>query len=1457
MRKINAKLALGLLIASVCCTGAVFGVHHFQYGRIADSLLWQARRAEEQGQVKRQAKYLQRYLEFNPKDLNEKAHLAQLWAGEAFADSPRERFKALRNLDDVLTRDENRPELRRLLVKVALEVQQLKMARNHLERLLSRKFLEEPTPAADVDKADPERGECEGYAGQLLEAESQPAKALICYRNAMRHAPEIQINYVRLAQLLRNNRKGLTQEQLDKNSKEADAVLDILVKNNRLSHEAYLARWRYRRDFGLVSLKDKPDSGQIRLKEAADDVAEALQRAPESVDVLLAAADLERLEGQATFAAEGTTAEKEKRLTGHRDKALSYLNQALKLHARGGRSAAVNLTQFNLLWQKADLLLDDIERLDTLAASGETSKSPEQRQGWIAEVASAIEQMRKTRGTPAAADYLKARLFVQDRRWSEAVALLEQVRPTLGTQPDLAKQINLYLGQCYEQLVEPGQMLNAYERMLEVEPNSIAAQLGMAQAEWSMGQLEKAVEKYLQLARKGQLPAKLWLDLVRLEIQRQAQEERPNWPYVEELIGKAKKANPNSIDVPLLTAQMLMLWKQPSLKEARAALENAQGQKEWRDNVELWTARVYLELRGKNPNLGEARKILAEAKQRLGERVVLLRLAEARLLAAENEKNPKEAAAAINRLADDLDQFKSEDDRTRLLSGLADVQLNLENVKAARALWQRVAQMPGHKTDLTLHLMLFDLAVKDEDEAGMRQMLDEIKAVEGNQGLYHRYGEALRLIWQAKKEPEEKKIKLLDEARGQLDRVQAIRSTWPPLCLARAQVERLSDHPDQAIEHLGKAVFEYGERSPAVIRDLVELLASKERYDEADKALHLLRDPLLVNSDLGRLATDIAAHRKDMAKAMDLFKKNRAAAGTKNYRELLWEARLLAESNQTAEAEKQFRAAVALAAKEPEPYLALVQFLARQKREKEADDVLELAKKHLSADKLQLALGQAYEILGRKQSAQARYEQALQGNRQDAAVVRRVAGFYWNAGQLQEAEPLLRDIIAKRVKNPSAEDINWARWHLALVLASGTDYGRFREALELVGLKLDSNGQLLRDAERERNESTETRRFQARVLASQGGHRQFRVRAVELLEELNNHKALQPDDLFILAMLYEAEGGWLKAKSILQQLCQPRDPAPRHLAYYVQALLEHKEIEEAEKLADKLEELEHQRGPDENAFAAVELRARLLEVQGKGDAALKRLEKLVRRQSAKPEEVLLVLNSLRRQEKFTEAFERCVRVWDDKKCAPEVIGGASVAVLRSMQSAGKPASREQILLIENHLKKAIEANPKSVVLMLHLAELYDQRGDWEQAEQMYRQVLHPENEPKNVVALNNLAWLLAQRSSERAKFQEALERIEAAINGIGRRADLIDTRGLVHMKLENNAAALADFRAAASDLPTPAHLFHLARIHANMRDKTNALKIFQEAKKQGLQASVLHPVEQKDYQRLLDELKVN
>ena len=158
--------------------------------------------------------------------------------------------------------------------------------------------------------------------------------------------------------------------------------------------------------------------------------------------------------------------------------------------------------------------------------------------------------------------------------------------------------------------------------------------------------------------------------------------------------------------------------------------------------------------------------------------------------------------------------------------------------------------------------------------------------------------------------------------------------------------------------------------------------------------------------------------------------------------------------------------------------------------------------------------------------------------------------------------------------------------------------------------------------------------------------------------------------------------------------------------------------------------------------------------------------------------------------------------------------------------------------------------------MLHLSDLYDQRGRWEDAETMYREVLRPENEPKNIVALNNLAWLLAQRSSDQEKVREALAKIESAVNGIGRRADLLDTRGLVYLKLGQEAAALADFREAAADMPTPAHLFHLARAITRSATRPPPTKSSSKLRSTACKSVPSIRSNRKPIRRLLEELKV-
>jgi tetratricopeptide (TPR) repeat protein len=155
------------------------------------------------------------------------------------------------------------------------------------------------------------------------------------------------------------------------------------------------------------------------------------------------------------------------------------------------------------------------------------------------------------------------------------------------------------------------------------------------------------------------------------------------------------------------------------------------------------------------------------------------------------------------------------------------------------------------------------------------------------------------------------------------------------------------------------------------------------------------------------------------------------------------------------------------------------------------------------------------------------------------------------------------------------------------------------------------------------------------------------------------------------------------------------------------------------------------------------------------------------------------------------------------------------------------------------------------VLRHGLARLYDLRGRYPESEAVYRAIL--QDQQTDVLALNNLSWLLAQRIGDG---KTALELIDKAITNMGRRADLLDTRGLAYLSLGETDKALADFKEAAADDRTPTRLFHLARAHLAAKDRATALKAMQDAKSAGLDPSKLHPVEQLSCRQLMTELKV-
>ena len=112
---------------------------------------------------------------------------------------------------------------------------------------------------------------------------------------------------------------------------------------------------------------------------------------------------------------------------------------------------------------------------------------------------------------------------------------------------------------------------------------------------------------------------------------------------------------------------------------------------------------------------------------------------------------------------------------------------------------------------------------------------------------------------------------------------------------------------------------------------------------------------------------------------------------------------------------------------------------------------------------------------------------------------------------------------------------------------------------------------------------------------------------------------------------------------------------------------------------------------------------------------------------------------LGRQGKPGEALELLAGAW--KTCPADAVALTTAAVLRS------PAADEKHFAeAEARLRAAAEPDSAPGAVLLHLAGLHRQRGRYDDAEAAYRLALR--RDPNILVALNNLAWLLAVRGGK-------------------------------------------------------------------------------------------------------------
>ncbi|HBI44281.1 MAG TPA: hypothetical protein DDY78_15730, partial [Planctomycetales bacterium] len=938
------RTAVVLAVFVVLAVGVHF-LHAFQVTRNASVLKDLAEQAQQQADeakkagdadkadksLAKAADYLGRYLGFHPDDPDVLARYSLLL--NELAKSPLQKGRAFFVLEKAVRLDPARDDVRRKLVDLAVSIHRTLDAREHLKILL---------------EASPDDAELEYQMGRCEETDGHFADAKTDYEDSIHDGPRRVDAYVRLASLLRRRGDNLVAKDGKKGVKRygdpKEVMEDMVAAAGPESAEARLARSHYLREVGLFA-------------DAIKDVEAAWKLAPEDVEVLLASADVKMEKGDL----KGARTDLQAGLAAHPQEVRLRLALAALALREGDSTAAVDqlhaaretlgaAPDADALWNVANLFID--------------AGKPEEARELIGKM--------NAGGPSAAADFLKARLDFVDGKFGPAAALLEDRRKQLAASPELARETDRLLGLCYERLGNPDQQLAAFRRAAERDPSWLPGRLGQASALLAAGRAsDEALGEYRALV--GRAP-EARLQAIRLLILRNLRSPgKPDWTEADALVkdasdGERKAAGFRLVEANLLAAEGRLddAWKK---LDAAAAADP----KEVRYRIVQADLADFEERQKKKPPL-TAREVLGKAEAETGDGVDL-RLARAARFAI--HPNAAKRLSALEEAADAFDAA----DRARLFAGLAEAHVRAGDLDGAVALLGQARNLS--KDDVAVRVRLFDLMLRsfgppaaavskderDKQAATLQAIVDDVRGIEGADGVAWRYCEASLLIFQAQNGDKAG----LKDARALLAEVGKRRPGWSRPPLLEGEVEELDGDADGAAAKYRQAI-DLGDRRPEVLRVTARLLASRRRYDEAKQVLEKVGDAP-ADGDLGRLDAEVSLLNRDPKEHVRelLERAEKAAADSKDYNDPLWLGQMYLATGDKAKAEAAFRRAVALNAAAPEARVSLVVLLAGAGEKDKARAELDKAAAALPADKAAGVLAVGYEALGQRDKAEEQY----------------------------------------------------------------------------------------------------------------------------------------------------------------------------------------------------------------------------------------------------------------------------------------------------------------------------------------------------------------------------------------------------------------------------------------------------------------------------------------------------
>jgi len=1447
--KLNVRFFIGLALVIVVGAISVYSLFIYQQRRNAAAFLRRADQRATENDHRDAAKNLYRYLELVPDDVDARIRLAEYF--DLSAQTYSEKQRAVRLYFDALAVAPDRVDLRCRQAELLLEVGRFDKALEEAESVLAvEQRQHDHTGLAVKAIALHQLAQRDEQDISYTDVAEALREAIHYNRGSEKHVELAS----RLASVYRDESRRIDREQggerklLPQPDRDrlADETMDDMVAANPDRFLAYFARYLYRKEHGIPGADADLDQALgLDLGESSSVYLAVAGRA-------LQAGALD--EARSHFEEVIETFPGDRR--GYLGLAQSYVAQSVQTRDRGDLNRAVEVLRDGL----AKVGPEDFALNAQLARVLIRSRRLTEADDALSVLAKVRDELTLNLPGPqrarmrATVDLLRAEKLVAEGSYSQVEDLLQRVliqeqaaaatpedaSGASGRGNEIRRRTYSLLGTAFGALGQWDRAAEALEKAVALAPQSVRFRLAAGQAWEQAGRLDLAIRHYRwctdnQAGADDQVLLRLAQALIRRQLV--LPEADRDWQPVQAVLDQVQQRSPDSFAVKLFAAKFAATQGNTagavtSLQEAEKTLPNSAS--DWRTIVFMYQ------------QLGQP-ALADQAVQRFAQLVtdsVDPLLVRAELLAFRREfaRAERELTAALPKLPPDhqaavsslLAQFSWRQGRHD------DAKSHLENA------------IRNQPSDLKAIRLLCSLTLATERLDELEQWEGRLRELEGPSGTEWRVFRAHRLIVQAS---EGSDPRLIEAERLQAE-VEGMRPTWSPTFRLKGMLFEQQGKPREAVEAYERAIEldRAGAFRDWDIARLVRLIHPEGKPEGTPPVVDRLPASLASSRAGSAQAIARSVAMGDIARAV---KDARDAAWQRPNDPVaqIWLGYTLWLAKDLPEAEKAFLLATQLGSKNPQTWRELLGFYMRTAMTDKARTALEgIARDAVIPEpQLSLLLVQGYQLLGDRASAESHFDRVLQTHSDDVDVLLQ-AGNFFSGTDMDRAETLLRKAVQLQPENRQTH-----RTLALLLVRRGTD-ASFQEACGL--LATPSSGGAVDPVDQ---------RLHVQLLFRRGGE-ENRLKAATLLEELiAGSPTVAANDRVALAQIYEAAGKLPKAAEQLSILAADQNPPnAEHAALYADFLVRH--LEDAADFAtgadEAIKQLEQAGTAD---LQAVNLRARWLKQVDRqdeieplvkkylaenlpkaADAAAKArmlirvaqiydlvdradLAEALFRQGAAEEpgvrlSLALFLANQGTEEATAEAVDLCI-----ESIQSDATQRTAVA-LSTVLTTGKP-SAETLAKAEPYLADALKKHGRALDLLLALGALRQMTGQTEEADMLFRRVL--ELSPSNVLALNNLAYLIAPEDPV-----EAEDYIDRAIAIAGSEPWLMDTRGIVYLSQEQAVEAIKVFQELAQQ-PTsdPRFYFHLALAYQQAGNAPEARKALDQARAAGLQLHTLVPYE--------------